>query len=216
MKLEFDGVADLQEFLDFVYSGRGVPQGSAAHNEIAKPLIAVVDTAAETATDIAPDNIAYDVNAEIYNNAPAVTPIEDETKPKRTRRTKAQILANETETETETKDWPFAPIAPEQAAPAPAPAPALNIQAADIDAKLYIAERAPRLGNIAPVPHLSICRQFIAVHSMAPYARTMQLVEGTGDVATYSDDQRAQHVAAMEFINKARGGVPLAHEQNPT
>jgi hypothetical protein len=82
----------------------------------------------------------------------------------------------------------------------------------ELDAKMFIASRLPALGVIDPIKHLGICRNFIATHTLAPYILSMQLVDGPGDATLYEDNHRTQHVAAMEFINRQKGGAALAHE----
>lgn len=149
--------------------------------------------------------------------------------PKAKRRTKAQIEADKLAAETAQTaggenapkggDSPFdttqQPLSTEHASVNTTQTQAADTAAQpvdDTDVKLYIADRVGALGAISPVAHLGVARHFISVHSMAPYIRSMQLIDGPGEVAMYNDNHRAQHLAAMEIINRSLGKPALPHE----
>lgn len=220
MNLQFDSLGEFQDFLKFI----GVEKKQTIIGELAVRVAVDATPIKEFVAEYESGPNEHDTPTGLEVQIAAAEP---ET-PKRKRRTKAEIDAGISPAGPGATDspWPFKEIAELEAARASVPETVVAAQVAgtpmtdhqkpgdETDAKMYIAERVPVIpaALIAPVQHLGICRQFIAAHSMSPYIRSMQLVDGPGEVAAYSDLHRAQHIAAMEYVNKSQGAQPLAHE----
>jgi hypothetical protein len=231
MNLQFDSLVELKDFLHFVGYGKDKAVFAIMGTDESSASVIANTEGAALQERINGAAVAAVIADESF--VAGTTVAETEAKPARRRRSKAEVEADKAANATPAEgSWPVAgqdaaskgadsPFAtttedvaetdatPEPVADEPAPKTDHLVGNDAIDAKMYMAERIGALGVISPVAHLTICRQFIAAHSMGPYIRTMQLVDGPGEVPNFNDDHRAQHVAAMEYVNKSLGGKAL-------
>lgn len=234
MKLEFDTIGELEQFLMFsAHIGRAfatvpTPSGTGelkhdprADNVAAHVRETVTDnngTSSEPAAILSagtPAGNEAGAAATTTASAPASTDM-----PKRKRRTKAEMEAERTAASISQDDAEQAEgvgTGPDQDEPAGATMPlgnpfamtAVAIQTA-IDAQqtaasvASIADRAAAILNdpdaVESIAHLRACQGFIQKHGMPKYNESF--TEGlNANIAIYSPEQRALHLAILESLN---------------
>lgn len=224
MNLQFDSIQELEEFLMFsAHIGRAFatqpPVGDISPEKIAlspKRDMPRAELEAMLARNpeglIEPALIDHgDISAETIQQ----NHVELVDKPKRTRRTKAEMEAARAElsgpidaaasvatveTASTTADAnPFA-IAPAMQAVLDAPnqnAATLAAMAAMQNAPAEEPAVAPRV--IESIEHLRACQSFIQAHGMTKYNESFR--DGlNANIAAYTPEQRAQHVAILEQL----------------
>lgn len=163
-----------------------------------------------------------------YGSTPPVAASEANAgeKPRRTRRTKAEIEAAKTaEAGSDAPPVNANPFASTQAAanaamdaqptsnptalaaqahveqlePAAENAAPATVDASDVHARLVA--KAAELGPVGATQHLQAARNFIAKFQMPKYNDSFKLADLPSDVMKYSDVQRAMHCAAMEYLS---------------
>lgn len=229
MKLEFSSLTELLEFVAQL-DARGVtaPAAVRAPYVAPPPAAPAVATIAAGPLVVAPPVVAP-AAAPVATFSPAHGALVTE-KPKRVRRTRAEVAAARAGGEPLRKPRAkpaglqpihpaampqaaaaFAPsVAPVSAAPgAPAlppsialaqPAPAPVAPPLDPDAIAWIQARAAEVGEVSDIAHLGAARKFIADRGMSRYNESFELVGLPNNIMSFSPADRALHSAAMEFI----------------
>lgn len=231
MRLEFDSCEELDDFLAWVCHRRAAEVAVVGEDSDSAPPANEEPAAAPASETKAhePEH-ASAAGAWPYGTTPPVAAgdaIASE-KPKRTRRTKAEIeAAKAAEAAGNPPPASINPFASTQAAanaamdeqPASNPTalaykngyekapPAAEsatptppaVDASDVHA--WLVAKAAELGPVGATQHLQAARNFIAKFQMPKYNDSFKLVDLPSDVMKYSDVQRAMHCAAMEYLS---------------
>ena len=238
MELKFDSISELEQFLMFsAHIGRAfaqapqgpayeaekqAPQGPAYEAEKQAPQGPAYEEVKKTrhedgsvstlSVGAPPDMSAQDVATAI---AEAIE-VNAYGKPKRTRRTKAEMdaaRAVETATQPEgrieaaaiianpTGTNPFAQASPATQAILEAPNQSAAVLAgmAAMQSNPPTEEPAAPARAIESIEHLRACQSFIQAHGMTKYNESFR--DGlSANIAAYTPEQRAQHVAILETL----------------
>lgn len=224
MKFEFNDLNELDQFIGWVFAARPGPALTNTTFQFAadKPKASVPLTG-EPITDFGPAE-----QPDWVRNAQPPEPEAD--KPKRARRTKAEIEAersaaavaqdNTGAVGTAGEQEPVAVETPAQTAIREATeraradiAAKAQVQA-EVNATLaatdaageslpladYLAFRVPQLAEVSQVDHLKAGRDFIGKHGVQKYNESFSLAGLSNNVMAYSQADCATHMAALEWL----------------
>lgn len=248
MRLEFDSIEELDDFLDWAWRRFAAEAALPDPAEVSSESPDWVKNALPPATPADVDSLVAAAmsgtkasehehehaagGAWPYGSTPPVaTPPAGDDKPKRTRRTRAEIeaaKAAEAGTPAASDGAPPAnanPFASTQAAAnaamseQPASNPTALAAQAHVeqpvaestaptppavdasDVHAWLVAKAAELGPVGATQHLQAARNFIAKFQMPKYNDSFKLADLPSDVMKYSDVQRAMHCAAMEYLS---------------
>ena len=188
MKIEIESLDELKALFNFfLYGPEDMPQ--AATGVLLDALHAiptVTKTERSDALDVQEENAALDAGT-TFDQANSA----DGQKPKRSRRTKEQIAADNAASETPTHADGLVPLNGVEPA-----AVAANPTAA-------VAAPAPNAAPPSDIEHLKLCHEFISTHGMAKYEQSFVQAGLASNIMAFSDADRAKHVLALEKIAAA-------------
>lgn len=220
MNFQFENMQELQEFIAWAGYARGVTVRAEKVGEVA----AVELTGARVDAAVAVAEFATEAVTAGETTAP-----QGEDKPKRTRRTKAEIEAERNAAAVAQDNTGAVGTAGEQEPAADTPAQAAIKQAlaaaeanqsakaqvqAEVNATLaatsaagdplplsdYLAFRVPQLAEVSQVDHLKAGRDFIGKHGVQKYNESFSLAGLSNNVMAYSQADCATHMAALEWL----------------
>ena len=185
MKIEIESLDELKALFNFfLYGPEDAPQpATGVLLDALRAIPTVTKTERSDALDVQEENAALDAGTTFDEANPA-----DGQKPKRTRRTKEQIAADNAAAD--------APTHASEVAPADVVESAAVVTAA-------VASPAPNAAPPSDIEHLKLCREFISTHGMAKYEQSFIQAGLASNIMAFSDADRAKHVLALDKIAAA-------------
>ena len=186
MKIEIESLDELKALFNFfLYGPEDVPQPA---TDILLDALHAIPTVTETerndVLEVQEENAALDAGTTFDQANPT-----DGQKPKRIRRTKEQIAADNAASETPAHaDGLVTSDAIERAA-----------TAVDLAATTSVTNAVPP----SDIEHLKLCREFISTHGMAKYEQSFVQAGLASNIMAFSDADRAKHVLALDKIAAA-------------
>jgi hypothetical protein len=186
MKIEIESLDELKALFNFfLYGPEDVPQpATGVLLDALRAIPTVTKTERSDALDVQEENAELGAGTTFDEANPA-----DGQKPKRTRRTKEQIAADNAASETPTHADGLVPIN--------------GVEPATVAANSTAAAPAPNAAPPSDIEHLKLCREFISTHGMAKYEQSFIQAGLASNIMAFSDADRAKHVLALDKIAAA-------------